>query len=168
MDVIVSVTANWGIGHRGNLLVPNHQDMRRFKTMTEGGIVICGRSTYESFPASPLPNRLNIVISSQRLPPVDGVMQAGSIEEATELASEVASDRQRIWVIGGASVYQQMLPMCDRAYVTRHGVTLPADAFFPNLDEDPRWHAIDQSPEMVTKGGVPFRFVTYGNVHAIG
>lgn len=161
MDAIVSVTGDWGIGYRGRLLVPNHQDMRRFRELTEGGTVICGRTTFGSFPNGALPNRLNIIISGDSSLRAEGALVTSSVQDAVQMAEREAYGNGRIWVIGGASIYRQMLPLCRDAYVTKHGIVTDADTFFPNLDDDPEWHVAEEQGGGVTSDGVPFRFLRY-------
>jgi dihydrofolate reductase len=70
-------------------------------------------------------------------------------------------DPDHVWVIGGESVYRQLLPHCERAIVTKNDCLRPADAFFPNLDEDAGWHVASVEPGGQTKTGISFSFVTY-------
>lgn len=159
MNAIVSVTRDWAIGLAGRLLVPNRDDMRRFVELTMGGTVIMGRRTLESFPAGPLKGRRNIVISRRPEYAPAGVEVAGSPAAALALAS--ADDPDRVWLIGGASVYEALLPHCRRAYVTKNDCVTPADAWFPDLDESPSWAVETTEPGGVTAAGVPFEYVTY-------
>lgn len=164
MNAIVSVTSGWGIGNRGELIVSNREDMAFFRRMTTGGTVICGQTTYLSFPHGVLPNRRNIVISDDMSFVADDAFVVRGIEDALAVARDGSCDEDRIWVIGGASIYRQMLPMCDRAYVTFHDVVRPADAFFPNLDDNADWTVADVTGEGVTGEGIPYEFRTYERV----
>ena len=121
MDAIVSVTADWGIGRDGGLIVRNRADMKRFKELTMGGSVIMGRKTFESLPGGPLVGRNNIVLTRSRDFAPEGVEIARSIDEALGLAD--AHDT-RTWLIGGASLYEQFIDICDEAYVTYHDAVL--------------------------------------------
>jgi len=160
MNAIVAVCQDWGIGHEGGLLVRNRDDMRFFVEHTTGGTVIMGRTTLESFPGGrPLKNRRNIVLTRNPSYAQEGVEPVHSVAEA--LAAVEGDDPDKVWVIGGASVYRQLLPHCDRVFVTKNGCQRPADVFFPNLDEDPAWVIEDLSDEGETDEGVPFIFVTY-------
>lgn len=158
MDAIVSVTADWGIGRDGGLIVRNRADMKRFKELTMGGSVIMGRKTFESLPGGPLVGRNNIVLTRSRDFAPEGVEIARSIDEALGLAD--AHDT-RTWLIGGASLYEQFIDICDEAYVTYHDAVLDADAFFPNLDESDRWACVDISETEFTASGIPFHFALY-------
>ena len=161
MDAIVSVTADWGIGRDGSLLVRNKADMRRFKELTMGGSVIMGRKTFESLPGGPLVGRNNIVLTRSRDFAPEGVEVARSIDEALERA---AAYGERTWLIGGASLYEQFIDLCDEVYVTCHDVVLEADAFFPNLDDDERWICADVSETEFTASGIPYCFALYRHI----
>ena len=98
--------------------------------------MIVGRKTLADFPGGqPLPKRVTLVLTRQNLE-IPGTVVVHSPEEAVEKAK----DAERVFVIGGGSVYRQMLPMCDRAYITKVGACPESDTFFPNLDEDPAWN----------------------------
>lgn len=161
MNAIVSVTSDWAIGLDGQLVVRNRDDMRRFRDLTMGGTVVMGRRTLESFPAGPLAGRRNVVISANPEFSPEGVEVAPSPEEA--LALVAGEDPGRVWLIGGSSVYEALLPRCERAYVTRNACEVPADAWFPNLDEDPAWELESVEPGGVTAAGVSFDYATYRN-----
>ena len=161
MDAIVSVTADWGIGRDGGLLVRNKADMRRFKELTMGGSVIMGRKTFESLPGGPLVGRNNIVLTRSRDFAPEGVEVARSIDEALEMADAYG---ERTWLIGGASLYEQFIDLCDEVYVTCHDVVLEADAFFPNLDDDERWICADVSETEFTASGIPYCFALYRHI----
>lgn len=162
MNAIVSVTSDWGIGFDGQLLVRNRDDMRRFVDLTMGGTVIMGRRTLESFPGGPLKGRRNIVVSARPDYEPEGVEVARSPEAALALAGD--DDPERVWLIGGASVYDALLPRCERAYVTKNACEVTADAWFPNLDEDDAWSVESTKPGGVTADGVSFEYVTYRHV----
>ena len=160
MNAIVAVCQDWGIGHEGSLLVRNREDMESFVRHTKGGTVIMGRNTLESFPGGrPLRDRRNIVLTRNPDYAPEGVEPVHSVAEAIEAVAN--EDPETVYVIGGASVYRQMLPHCERVFVTKNGCLRPADAFFPNLDEDPAWVIEDLSDEGETDEGIPFVFVTY-------
>ena len=98
-------------------------------------MVIVGRRTIEDFPGQkPLPGRVNVALTRQSCE-IPGFTVANSPEEAEDLAKTA----ERAMVIGGGSIYQQMLPLCDTAYVTKVHAKPESDTFFPNLDTDPAW-----------------------------
>lgn len=159
MNAIVSVTKDWGIGLEGNLLVRNPADMRFFKEHTMGGTVICGQTTFESFPGGALAGRRNVVLSLEPGYEAPGAEVYASLEEALAAVHDNKTDD--VWVIGGASIYRQLLPHCEKAIVTKNDVVLPADTYFPNLDEDPAWRVESRADGGVTGSGIPYEFVTY-------
>lgn len=159
MKAIVSVTKDWGIGLAGNLLVRNPDDMKFFREQTMGDTVVCGQTTFMGFPGGPLKGRRNVVLSIDPAFEAEGADVVHSLDEA--LAAVATDDPDHVWLIGGESVYRQLLPHCTHALVTKNDVMLPADAFFPNLDEDPTWHVESEVAGGVTKDGVVFSFVTY-------
>lgn len=135
MELIVAVYDDWGIGSNGTQPVALSADRRFFRETTRGAMVIVGRKTLADFPGGkPLPNRVNVVLSRavQELP---DVIVCHSPEEAVELAKKA----EKAMVIGGGSVYRQMLPYCDTAYVTKVHATPASDTFFPNLDLSSDW-----------------------------
>ncbi len=159
MNAIVSVTDDWGIGCQGHLLVRNPADMQFFRRTTMGGVVLCGRKTFESFPGGALEGRRNIVITrNEAFRPTDAEV-AHSVQEALALVSH--EDPNRVWLIGGAAVYEQLLPHCAYALVTRHRVVLEADSFFPDLDASDQWELVRSSDVETTPSGIPFAFTEY-------
>lgn len=155
MKAIVAVDENWGIGREGGLLCHLSADLRRFKALTMGHPVILGRKTMATFPGGrPLPGRANLVLSRDRSFHPEGV------EVYRDLDSLLASAPEDSFVIGGESVYRQLLPRCEEVYVTKIGASFPADAFFPDLDGDPAWQVVREEPPL-EEGGISFRYVTY-------
>ena len=136
MRLIVAVYADWGIGKDGTQPVALSADRKFFREITRGATVIVGRRTTEDFPGQkPLPGRINVALTRSCME-IPGFTMCGSPEQAAELAQKAG----RAMVIGGGSIYRQMLPLCDTAYVTKVHCTPESDTFFPNLDEDPRWY----------------------------
>ena len=135
MELIVAVYDDWGIGAGGTQPVALSADRKFFRETTKGACVIAGRKTLGDFPGGkPLPNRVNVVISRGEVN-MEGVIVCHSPEEA----AEVTKQYPRVMVIGGGSIYRQMLPFCDTAYITKVHACPESDTFFPNLDEDPQW-----------------------------
>ncbi|MGN0165787.1 MAG: dihydrofolate reductase [Lachnospiraceae bacterium] len=159
MNLIVAVTKNWGIGKDNDLLVSIPEDMKFFRTTTSGKTVIMGRKTLESFPGGrPLKNRTNIVITTNPDYEKEGAVIVPSVEEAVKAVADVPEED--VFVIGGASIYTQMLPYINTAFVTRIDVCPEADTFFPDLEADPEWELAEQSEEKEYEG-ITFRFCTY-------
>ncbi len=135
MELIVAVYDDWGIGCGGTQPVALSADRKFFRETTRGATVIAGRKTVSDFPGQkPLPGRKNILLTRQDLE-LDGFIVCHSPEEALELTK----GDEKVFVIGGGSIYKQMLPMCDRVYVTKVHTCPASDTYFPNLDKDPQW-----------------------------
>ncbi len=139
MDLIVAVYDDWGIGCEGDQPIALSADRKFFRRTTAGSTVIVGRKTVSTFPGqAPLPKRRNILLTRQEIE-IPGFETAHSPEEAVE----ICKNDERVFVIGGGSVYRQMLPVCDRAYITKVHTTIPCDTYFPDLDESPDWELIE-------------------------
>lgn len=136
MELIVAVYDDWGIGRDGTQPVALSADRKFFRETTRGAMVIVGRRTIADFPGQkPLPGRVNVALTRSAAE-IPGFTVCQSPEQAVELAKTA----ERAMVIGGGSVYKQMLEYCDTAYVTKVHATPGSDTFFPNLDKDPDWY----------------------------
>ncbi len=140
------------IGFKNALLWHIPEDFRHFKEITSGHAIIMGENTYRSI-GRPLPNRTNIILSPHPDFAPEGCVVARSIEDALEKARAVESEE--VFVCGGANVYQQFLPLCDRLYLTLVDGVYEADTFFP---EYPRFTR-EISREDVDNGTYRFTFV---------
>ncbi len=146
MNLIAAVDKNWAIGLGNQLLVSIPQDMKFFRETTKGKVVVMGRKTLESFPGGqPLKNRVNIVLTTDKDYKTKGIVLVHSVEEMIEELKKYAEED--IYVIGGATIYRQLLPYCKKAYITKIDHSYHADTFFPNLDEDPEWEMTQISDE---------------------
>ena len=146
MNLIAAVDKNWAIGHENQLLVRIPADQRFFREETTKKVVIMGRSTLESFPGGqPLANRTNIMLTKQKNYNAKDVIVLHSIEEVLEEVKSYPS--KDVYVIGGESIYKQMLPFCDTAYITRIDYSYEADTYFPNLDKMQGWKLVEESDE---------------------
>ena len=135
MELIVAVYDDWGIGKDGTQPIALSVDRKFFREMTRGAMVIVGRRTVEDFPEQkPLPGRVNVVLS-RNAREIPGFTLCQSPEEAVLLAEKA----EKAFVIGGGSIYRQMLPQCDRAYITKVHAKPESDTFFPDLDKDADW-----------------------------
>lgn len=139
-SIIVALSQNYVIGKNQDLLWHISADLKRFKQITLGATVIMGRKTYLSLPKRPLPNRRNIVLTSQQNLQLDGCEVVSSIEVIEQIV-----DREREhFVIGGGSVYEQFLPHADKLYVTWVYKDFAGDTFFPKIDDE-EWELVEQS-----------------------
>ena len=150
MRLIVAVDKNWAIGREGELLYHIPEDLHHFKALTWGQTILYGRKTMDTFPGGrPLPGRRNLVLTHhpETLPPgAEAVETFSGLEEA--------------FVVGGASVYAQLLPQCTEAYVTKVDADGGGDAFFPDLDASPEWRLAEAS-ESKQYHGLTYRFCRY-------
>jgi len=162
MNLIVAVDKNWAIGCGNKLLVSIPADMKFFRETTTGKAVVMGRKTLESFPnGQPLKNRENIVLTSDRSYQVSGAVVVHSVESMLEELDKYDSDD--IYVIGGESVYRQLLPYCSTAYVTKIDHAYAADTYFPNLDELEEWKLNGVSEEQ-TYFDLEYVFLRYRRI----
>lgn len=152
MNAIVAISENGGIGKDNGLLFHISADLKRFKELTSGHTVIMGRKTLQSLPGGRgLPNRRNIVITRDIDFTAEGAEIVHSVDEALALAEEDA------FVIGGASIYQAMLPYCNKVYLTKVYADAEADVFFPSLCG---WQVVRRS-EMQEENGLRFQYIDY-------
>ena len=159
MELIVAVYEDWGIGKDGTQPVALSADRKFFRETTRGATVIVGRRTVEDFPGKkPLPGRENVVLTRGN-PEIPGFTVCHSPEEAVALTK----DSQRVMVIGGGSVYGQLLSKCDTAYVTKVHCAPESDTFFPNLDADPAWK-LERVLQSGTENGVDYEMCLYRRV----
>ena len=159
MNLIVNVDKNWAIGYHGKLLVNIPEDMKFFRSETTGKVVVLGRKTLATFPGGlPLKNRTNIILTRNPEFTVKGAVVCHSVEETLEELKKYPSED--IYIIGGDTIYRQFLPFCDVAHVTRTEHAYDADAWFPNLDEDPEWEITAASDEQ-TYFDLEYTFVKY-------
>lgn len=156
MNLIVAVYEDWGIGRDGTQPVALSADRKFFRETTRGAMVIVGRRTIEDFPGKkPLPGRVNVALTRGENE-IPGFTVCHSPEEAVALAKET----ENCFVIGGGSIYKQMLPYCDAAYVTKVHCNPGSDTFFPNLEEAADWYLAEtlQSGE---ENGITYEMLLY-------
>ena len=156
MELIVAVYDDWGIGCEGTQPIALSADRKFFRETTRGAMVIAGRKTIGDFPGKkPLPGRVNVALSRSAAE-IPGFTVCGSPEEAAKLAETA----QRCFVIGGGSIYRQMLLYCDAAYITKVHTVVPCDTYFPDLDGDPEWYLAEilQSGE---ENGIAYEMLLY-------
>lgn len=159
MNLIVAVDNNWAIGNKNQLLVRIPNDHKHFREETTGKVVVLGRKTLETFPQGlPLKNRTNIILSKDKSYQVKDAIVVHSIEELLEELKKYADED--IYIIGGDSVYKQMLPYCNVAHVTKIDHEYEADAYFPNLDKDEEWEIVADSEEQ-TYFDIAYQFLKY-------
>lgn len=159
MNLIVAVDSNWAIGSQDKLLITIPNDHKHFREETTGKVVVLGRKTLQTFPQGlPLKKRTNIILSRNPEYRVKDATVVHSVEELLAELKQYASED--VYVIGGESVYRQLLPYCDTAHVTKIDHAYQADAYFPNLDQDPDWEITADSDEL-TYFDIPYQFLKY-------
>lgn len=159
MNLIAAVDNNWAIGKNNQLLVSIPADMKFFRTTTTGKVVVMGRKTLESFPnGQPLKNRINIVLTHDRTYRVKDAVVVYSMDELREKLKKYNSED--IYVIGGESIYRQLVDECDVAHITKIDFAYDADAYFPNLDEKDEWEITADSEEQ-TYFNLIYHFLKY-------
>lgn len=163
MTIVASAGENNELGRDGDLCWHLPEDLRHFKELTLGGVVIMGRNTWESLPKKPLPGRVNIVISRSQPDTITGEpgMVVPSLEEAVERAGELPESGKGIFIIGGGRVYDRAIETADRLELTRIFAACPeADTFFPEIDPAV-WELADSSEIMTAKNGLKYQYLSY-------
>jgi len=173
MNLIVAVDSHWGIGHKDQLLFRIPEDQRRFKELTTGKVVILGRRTLETFPGGrPLRNRTNIILTRSAAFSADSAVICHSLDDLQRYLKNIATDD--VFVIGGTSVYQLLLPYCRYAYVTKIDAHRPADSHFTNLDLARGWQLLETEQHQTdnawiigdeTPHALSFKYCLYGQEH---
>ncbi|MDE6015206.1 MAG: dihydrofolate reductase [Acetatifactor sp.] len=159
MNILTAVDRNWAIGNKNDLLIRIPNDHKHFREETTGKVVVLGRKTLETFPQGlPLKNRTNIILSSNPNYHVKDAIVVHSIDELLEELK--AYQDEDIYIIGGESVYRQLLPYCNVAHITKIDHDYEADAYFPDLDADEEWEITADSDEQ-TYFDIPYQFVKY-------
>ncbi len=160
INAIVAVDEKWGIGRDNRLLFSIPDDMKYFRKMTLGAVVISGKNNLLSFPnAKPLPKRRNIILSTS-IEESEDYETVRNLDELFEKLCHVKEEK--IFVIGGAEVYRQLLPYCKTAYVTKMYKDFNGEKFFPNLDSLHEWEMVDEG-ELLDFEGIKYRFTEYRN-----
>ena len=159
---ILNCDNKYGIGKRNGLLFRQPKDMAFFRATTSGHIVAMGENTLLSFPGSkPLPKRVNIVLSQDPNHNYQGVLNVHSFEDFLQQIA-IAKEKDDVFIIGGASIYKQMLPYVDEVYLTKIDADGGAEVFFVNIDEDPNFELVSETVPEEDNGNM-IRFCVYRN-----
>jgi dihydrofolate reductase len=159
MNLIFSAGENWELGFENGLVFRAKADMAHFMRHTTGKTVVMGRRTLESLPGGKaLKNRANVVLTTDKAYKAEGAEIVHSVEELLDRLKAANSDD--VYVIGGESVYRQLLPYCRVAYVTRFLRAAKADRHMPDFDRLDGWRKAESS-ETNEENGLRFRFDTY-------
>lgn len=158
IHIIVATDRNMAIGYQNKLLFWLPNDLKRFKELTTGNTIIMGRNTFLSLPKGALPNRRNIVLSTRKDASFPGAETYSSLEEAIKACKE----DEKIYIIGGASVYKQALPLADVLCITEIDAEAPAaDTYFPTIDSSIWKENSRESHPTDEKHKYPYAFVEY-------
>ena len=167
ISAIVAVDENWGIGSNNELLESIPEDLRRFKKLTDENTVVMGRKTWDSLPVKPLPNRFNIVVSRQ-----EQQYEPNSFTWVTTLEKCIQTmlndDIDEYFIIGGGQIYKELLPFCDRVYVTKIFKSHEnVDTYFPDLDEPEEWNTwkVTKRSKIYIYNNLMYQFWTYDRIN---
>jgi dihydrofolate reductase len=163
ISAIVAVDDNFGIGRKDNLLAHIPEDMKMFKKITTNNIVVMGRKTYDSLPNKPLPNRINFVITTNPNKFTNQYNLLYSNMESIKdwLSKDEVRENSNIYIIGGGQIYKELLPFCERVYITKifHAYD-NVDTYFPNIDNMLEWEITSVS-EINEHNGIKYQFCIY-------
>lgn len=162
MNLYVTADANWGIGNNNNLLIQIPRSQKMFLEETKGKVLVMGRKTLATLPQGmPLAGRTNIILSSNSKLQVKGATVVHSLEELWEELKQYS--KEDVYVIGGESVFRQLLPHCQVAHVVKLDYEYRANHFFENLDQSPDWTMVADSDEF-TYFDIPYEFLKYERI----
>lgn len=165
MNLISSADLDWGIGYQNELLFRTRQDMQHVKELTTGNVIVMGRNTFFSLPGQkPLPNRINVVLSETDDFGRDDIVVCENIPAL--LAHLAQYDPASIFVFGGQSVYAQLLPYCNTAYITQYDTRRQHDAVLPRFSELPEWTLAERSAQK-SEDGLQFTFDIYRRISPV-
>lgn len=133
LSIIVALAENNAIGKNNDLIWYISDDLKRFKKLTTGHTILMGRKTYESLPHGALPNRENIVITRDQNLELPKCTMMHSMEE---VINKYAHSKEEVFVIGGGSIYEKLLPYAKKLYLTRVHASFEADVYFPEINRD--------------------------------
>ena len=159
ITIIAALSMDGAIGYKNRLLYHMRADLKRFKALTMGHTVLMGRNTFESLPKGALPGRRNIVLTRDKSRSFQGAETCSSIQEALSLCSP----DEEVFIIGGAQVYSQALPMAQRMELTLiHDIPEQADAAFPTFRDTPSWQLTAREDHQSDENNpYPYSFLTY-------
>lgn len=158
LTIICALAENNAIGFQNDLLYHLRADLKRFKELTTGHTIIMGRKTFESLPKGALPNRRNIVVSSN----VNRDWPNTEVFSSLDLALAACAPDEDVFIIGGASLYHAAMPIADRLCLTHiHATPVEADVYFPDFNADD-WKCIfEESHDADAQNEQPFTFADY-------
>ena len=160
MNLIAAVDLNWGIGYNCELLERIPEDMKQFKEKTLGKVIVMGRTTFESLPnKKPLEQRINIVLTKNKNYHCEGVILCHSLEELFKKLNKYSDEE--IFIIGGETIYSQLLPYCNKAFITQIYKECVHDKVLVNLDSQKHWEKVLIGEKQEFGEGIYYNFNTY-------
>lgn len=161
ISIIVAIARNRAIGFENKLLYWLPNDLKRFKTLTTGNTIIMGRKTFESLPKGALPNRRNMVLCRQKELTFAGAERFSSLEAALTQCGE----KEEIFIIGGASVYKEAMPLANRLYITFiDDEPEKADVYFPEINKEEWKETGREDHQTDEKHLYPYSFINYERI----
>lgn len=176
ISAIVAVDENYGIGYKGDLLFHIKDDLKNFRKITSSSdkenFVIMGRKTYDSLPTKPLPNRFNIIITRNEkmylydiLNPSEKIIYTNLDIVKHNLVNGCNLDKHDIFIIGGGEIYKELLPYCEKLYITKVLKSYEnVDTYFPNIDKMSNWE-LESSSDIKEEDGIRYQFCIYKNLN---
>lgn len=163
ISAIVAVDENFGIGFNGDLLEHIPEDLKHFKELTSGHTVVMGRKTWDSLPKKPLPNRHNLVITKDpSIYELTNEVQFYTLRQIEVLM--LKNKNVNYFIIGGGQIYEKLLPICDKVYLTKIMVSHEnVDTYFPNIELMDNWKCVEQS-EIKQYNDISYQFKTYSRI----
>ena len=169
MILICAVDKHWNIGYGGDMLFKISEDLKRFRNITEGNIIIMGRKTFESLPnKEALPNRVNIVLTRKKDYVAKDIIVTHSLEDLFLLLEKLNSNnKSHMFVIGGGEIAEQLLAYCTKAYITKVLKEFTrADTSIPNLDEQTDWKIKHQTP-IYKQEDFKYKYIEYIRINNV-
>ena len=163
ISAIVAVDENWGIGFNGELLEKIPEDMKQFRLLTHKRTILMGRKTWDSLPKKPLPNRHNLVITKD--PSIYELTSEVWFYTLRQIEVLMLKNKNvNYFIIGGGQIYEKLLPICDKVYLTKIMVSHEnVDTYFPNIELMDNWKCIEQS-EIKQYNDISYQFKTYSRI----
>lgn len=167
ISAIVAIDEDWSIGKDNDLLVYNKDDLKYFKQLTETHTVVMGRKTLESLPGKKaLPNRTNIILSRDLDYNVSNIIVVNSVDALISTLNHHCynSKDNKVFIMGGESIYKELLPYCNTVYITKTYGRYQGDKFFPNIEQSKDWELLEFS-ELKYFEDIPYRFIKYKRIY---
>ena len=163
ISAIVAVDESFGIGFNGDLLEHIPEDLKHFKELTSGHTVVMGRKTWDSLPKKPLPNRHNLVITKD--PSIYELTNEAWFYTLHQIKVLMLKNKNvSYFILGGGQIYEKLLPICDKVYLTKIMVSHEnVDTYFPNIELMDNWKCVEQS-EIKQYNDISYQFKTYSRI----